>query len=617
MRRIRRTAIILLITMTLLLFAGCTRNALPADSEQDTLKITIGHDSWPLERALQTAFPDINFVFECYRGSNTTEYLRLQLEHNDMGDIFLGTLKYDDETCREHLLDLSGYGFVGNYESSMLNQYDVDGAIYLLPGPILTRTMAYNKTLFKEKGWKAPANHRELVALVTQIREESDLTPIVFGAKGLGYFFTTMTTYAQTVYLADAQWQEWEKNYLAGNVSCKEGFQPGIDMLQELIDAGAYDIEPDLDSWDGGAMDRLISREAAMIAIWGGQSEFVSKTADCTDEFALLPFYNKDGEPFLGTNVGFHMGLAKRLGNAGNGEKLKNAVKVMEWLSTPEGMSSLNAGSAEILPLTAADNLSTAKSYRDVWEANLSGLKAPMLYTGYEDVIVPASEIIRDAMLNGKSLDGLAEHIDEWHREAVFTPEAASLGTISERFSHEQTVQLFADVLYDANLADVAFVSSGGCINEIVNRTGVSGKFYEGNLYVNNITVYLPGPTVNAPVQVMTLTGGQIRDLAENGKILYGAENAVADTEAHASFDYYWAGMEVDRKNGKVRAMYLSDGTEITDNGSYTVAFPSEDYTEALEKTGNPVEQEIGCQDLLKAYLKANSPLVPPERLRP
>lgn len=543
--------------------------------------------------------------------THTTEYLRLQLLHDDTGDIFFGTLKYDDATCQKHLMDLSGYGFVGRYESSILNQYDADGAIYLVPGPVMIRTMVYNKTLFEEKGWQAPTNHKELVNLVKQIRAESSLTPIAFGGKGLGYYFTTMTTYAQAASLADAHWREWEQNYLKGDVSCKKGFQPGIDMLQQLIDADAYDIECDVDHWDDGAMDRLISREAAMMAIWGGQSAFVSKTANCADEFVLFPFYNENGDPFLGTNIGFHIGLAKRLENQGNEKKLENALRVMEWLSTPEGMSYLNAGSADILPLTAADNLATAEIYRTVWEANLSGLKAPMLYTGYEDIMIQTAETIQDAMRNGKSLQGLTDLIDCLHQQAVKTPKALSLGNISECFSHEETVQLMADVLYESGLADIALVSSGGCINGIVNTAGVNGKLYQGELYASNITVCLPGFTANAPLEVMTLTGGQIKDLLENGKILYSGTNEPREIEKYAVFDYYWAGIIVEMTEGKITAVKFPDGRELITNERYTVVFPKGDYTKEVEKIGNPIEQEIGCQDVFKTYLSAHCPVIP------
>lgn len=610
-----KIAACLLLGVLLLPFTGCTGNK-STEPERVSLRITVPHDSWEFENRLKEKFPEIDFEFEYYRGPNTTEYLRLQLQHDDTGDILLGTLKYDEEACREHLLDLSGYGFVGNYESSILNQYDMDGAIYLLPGPIMIRTMAYNKTLFEEKGWQPPSNHGELVALVKQIRAESDLTPMSFGGKGLGYYFTTMTTYAQTAYLADARWKKWEENYLAGKVSCEEGFRDGIEMVQQLIDADAYDIEPDMEYWDGGAMDRLINREAAMITIWGGQSEFVRKTADCTDEFVLFPFYNQDGEAFLGTNIGYHTGLAKRLGEPGNEEKLNSALKVLSWFSTPEGMPNIKAGSADILPLTAADNLETAKIYRDVWETNLSGLKAPMLYTGYEDVMIKSSEMIREAMKDGKSLDGLTDLIDSLHHESLHTPKAASLGNIAERFSCEETVQLMANVIYDSGLADMAIVSMGGRVNDIVNIMGVSGKLYEGDLYDNNITVYMPGADANAPLVIMTLTGRQIRDALENGKMMDIIEVTAKNVKGSSAFDYYWAGADIEMEGGKIKNMFLTDGTEITPDGVYSVAFAKGDYTEELAESGNPIIQNIGCQDLFKKYLKDNSPVTPPEVLR-
>jgi raffinose/stachyose/melibiose transport system substrate-binding protein len=612
MIRIQRITACLLLCLLFLSFGGCEKNE-KAYPKKSSLKITIGQNYRNFEKALKTEFPDINFEFECYLGPNTTEYLRLQLQHDDMGDIFLGTLQYDDETCQEHLLDLSGYGFMENYESSILNQYDVDGAIYLVPGSIKVRTMAYNKTLFAEKGWQAPTNHGELVALVKQIRRESDLTPIAFGGKGLGYYFTTMTTYAQTDYLVNAQGREWEKNYLAGGVSCKEGFQGGIHMLQQLIDADAYDIELDGNHWDSGAMDRLIRREAAMITIWGGQSEFVHKMAESTDEFVLLPFYDETGEPFLGTNICTNIGLAKHLEKAENQEKLESALRVMEWLTTAEGMSTLNTGIADILPLKSKGNIVTAKVYRDIWEANLRGIKAPMLYAGYEDIMIQTSEIIRDAMMNGKSLDGLTDVIDKLHRQALDTPKKASLGAITERFTNEETVQLITNVLYESGLADIALVSMGGCINDVVNKWGVNGKLYEGDLYVSNITVYMPGNATNAPLEVLTLTGEQIRDLLENGKRLSSTENTDKTTPASAVFDYYWAGINAEIQDGKVKTMKLADGTDITADGLYTVIFAQGDYTDDLAKSGNPVTQNIGCQDLFKAYLAANSPIAPPE----
>lgn len=206
MRPIQKAVAFLLMGVTLLHTTACS-GLKKANDSQNTIKITLSPRYTNLESVLETEFPDIRFEFEHYTGPASTEYLRTQLMHNDAGDIFLSTLKFDDITCKEHLMDISGYNFVGNYESSLLNQYDVDGAIYMLPGPVIIRSMVYNKTLFEEKGWQAPSTHGQLVDLVRQIRAESDMTPIAFGAKGLGYYFTTMTTFAQTAYLMDVHGQ--------------------------------------------------------------------------------------------------------------------------------------------------------------------------------------------------------------------------------------------------------------------------------------------------------------------------------------------------------------------------------------------------------------------------
>ena len=175
------------------------------------------------------------------------------------------------------------------------------------------------------------------------------MTPIAFGAKGLGYYFTTMTTFAQTAYLMDVHGQEWEQAYLKGDISCKAGFQPGIDMLQQLIDADAYDIELDSENWDVGAIQRMIDREAAMVAIWGSQENFVDLTEDCTDEFVLFPLSTaRMGTPAperMCPQISDLRSISKSPRTRGSWE---NATRILEWLSSPRMASKCEM--ADILP---------------------------------------------------------------------------------------------------------------------------------------------------------------------------------------------------------------------------------------------------------------------------
>lgn len=117
----------------------------------------------------------------------------------------------------------------------------------------------------------------------------------------------------------------------------------------------------------------------------------------------------------------------------------------------------------------------------------------------------------------------------------------------------------------------------------------------------------------------MTLTGAQIKALAQNGKhaALYEGENRPRRTEseegaiATANFDYYWAGMTVERDKEKIAAITLEDGTVMEDDKTYTVLFAPGDYTEEVAAVGNPVELGYTANELFLEYLQKNSPVSP------
>lgn len=92
--------------------------------DASTIHITSGGQAWwgNMIAGLEAKFPELNFEYEDYTGPNHSQYIHTLLEHEDFGDIYVGTYKISDEECKAHLMDMSGYGFVGNYEESILNQ---------------------------------------------------------------------------------------------------------------------------------------------------------------------------------------------------------------------------------------------------------------------------------------------------------------------------------------------------------------------------------------------------------------------------------------------------------------------------------------------------------------
>lgn len=631
-RKKRFFAFALTLFMTSGLLAGCggekkTESAGLYNGDPDAIQIFIWGNS-DHKDTLVEKFPDIKFDFYEYNGMNITSAMAQVLEQNELGDIYINSLRVTDEVAKEHMMDLSGTTLSSKYESSMLNQYDVDGAIYQLPGSVSIRCILYNKEMFEEHGWKEPGSFDELVALCRQIREETDgITPIVMGGAACGYYFTTMTTYSQCEYLYKPEGAEWAKKYAAGEASAREGFASGFEMMQELIDARAFDYEKNANMWDKELFqERMETGEAAMMFLWGSQDAVATEIEESSNQYGVMPFQNREGVAFLGTTVSYHIGLSKELEKKGNEKKLADALRIMEWLSTGEGIYSItNDTSTSIFPLKDEANPHSFKLYQDLWEENLDCIKAPMLYAGYEDVLVPTGDAIMAAVKENGSLDGIADRMDEIHQEYLKNGAAAvAVGSFERDFTHKETVQLLANVLQEMGDSDISMVSDGSIKGEVSNNTGAHFKFYEGFLEEQQLVCTLPGNIQVAPCVQMTLTGAEIRDLVEKGKqvVMFEGQPQGKNLESREGtvawdyFDYYWAGMKVEMKDGKVVSMTLDNGTGMEDDQTYTVTFAPEDYTDGTAEAGNPVELEYPAKEALRIYMQKHSPVSPVESCR-
>lgn len=595
----RLIAGILTTVITVGIFVGCSNNLRSDDGNTLTMNFCMS-DKEEFVIALQKAFPDIQFEIEHYRGINGSEYCSQILTNGDVPDIYVANNEPSHTNQKEYLLDMSGFEFVSNYHVNVLSQIENDGGVYVLPTSMGLRTMVYNKTLFEEKGWEKATNHRELVALVEQIREESEITPIAFFGKDEEYFFTYMTTLSQCSYLTTTEGKAWEERYLAGEASAEEGFAVGIELLQDLIDANAFDVEKYTHDGDVAVTNKFVKeRDAAMMAVWTGQSYLTDLAEESTDEFALFPFYGaEDGEVFIGTAPGCYFGMSNRLAEKGNEKKLENAIRVMEWICSKQGLPYLRSSEEDICPLAEPVCVSPKGMYQDVWDEHSNGYKAPILYTGYTDIISRSGECIRDAMLNQGSLDGLTQMIDETHQKAL--ENTFNYGEIAEDFTIEETAQLQVNILNSLGIADFAMISVGGSKNGVSSEpTGSNGKLYAGRLTPATINVVTPrGRTVCT----LELTGKQIRELIEKGK----------ETEG-TFFDYFWSGIDVKMKKGKVVSMQI-DGRKVEPQKTYTVAFGKDDYGEDIG--ADAVDTEIVYFDIFQQYILENSPVKVPKVLR-
>lgn len=394
----------------ILIMIGCLLTGCKGNEENDTLTINISNSNYnEFMKALKEEFTHINFEIYSYQGNNSSEFIRSTIVNNDASDIVFTSFMMSDKEQQEYLLDLSGYTFVNTYDIMILNEFDIDGKLYSLPSTVLVRSMAYNKTMFEENGWEKPESHKELVALCKQIRREApDITPIAMSNILPGFSFTTVTTLAQGDYLSTPAGKTWEEKYMASEASVSEGFSQGLSMVEDLVNAGAFDAEKYLDKWDEDIiLGDFADGKAAMMFIWGNQYAVVDLFESSSNEYELMPFYGyREGTETLGIYSSSIWGINKELGKPQNKEKLENAIAVMDWISSAEAQEYLMAGEAEVPTVNDVPADKMAACYSNLWEDCQDSYKAMMLYEGshcIETVEIKGAQLL-SYIRNGKTM---------------------------------------------------------------------------------------------------------------------------------------------------------------------------------------------------------------------
>ena len=171
-----------------LLLSSCTPSQGDADSLNDGLTWVTWNGCDNFINLLKEKYPEIEIDFISYAGGNSTGYSWEQMKADDIPDIFITTQIVDKELAKERLADLSGYEFINEMPTSVLDQVAIDGGVYLLPVSYSMYGIFYNKTLMEEKGWEVPENFAELEALCGEIEEEG-LIPGVAGTLLTGNAF--------------------------------------------------------------------------------------------------------------------------------------------------------------------------------------------------------------------------------------------------------------------------------------------------------------------------------------------------------------------------------------------------------------------------------------------
>ena len=544
--------------------AGCQKADKTSEKQEALTFMAPYMDVDSFIEEVHKTYPEINLEVIPYSGANTTVYLNTILKENDLPDICTLTLYDPDQLdLSDKMLDLSGYAFTDNYVESRLKEVSDDGAIYMLPSAYNCFGITYNKTLLKKHGWTLPQSFAELEQLAKEA-EEAGVQLCLPQIQYPGYGFQYLCNIADTGFLSSLDGRQWQKDYLSGkaNVSDTKAMMDSIEYIRKWKELGM------LDGSKSDPIDDAITREDFIkgntLFMLGSQNGITDSDAT-TDEFGLMPYLSEDGSKNVYIlSVGRYYGLNKRLED--DPEKLEDALKVMEVLSTVEGTSSLypeTSLKASLLPFKDAKADDTY--YGDIAAAINAGNTAPLIYTGWENTLVTTGTKMLEYMQGKAALEEVVKQLDD-DQESVVNNKPEVITTVTKEISQENCAKLIGRCFAEATGSDLALVSlgkwiSGNGLNQ--NNDGVSGKLYEKDITVDDLSAILPTGW-SRTIQTVSLTGKQIQDLYKEGYDAAGTGN---------NYSYVLvspAGLE-DDKTYQVAISGISEKlaaeTEVTDSG--------------------------------------------------
>ncbi|MEG0145123.1 MAG: extracellular solute-binding protein, partial [Clostridia bacterium] len=288
------------------------------------------------EKAVEAALPEIDIVqvgnYSWDRG--VVEY-EARLKNGDLTDVVMTwPLEVGEAYWADNLLELSALPLTGKYMTAMLESIARDGKLYYLPGPAQVRGIVYNKTLFAEKGWQVPTDFDGFVALCHTI-EQSGMRSLQLGLGNAEVLDTAFVGYGYADCFSTPEDRRWLSGYDAGEGSFGDQFAPALQTFQTLIDQDILRKEDLLVHYQ----DRermLFTRKCAMIEDSVLLARMGFDRTGCTDEFALMPFFNPgaDGD-WARLYPVCYIGVDKRLADGKHKEKYDLVMRLLEYISTP------------------------------------------------------------------------------------------------------------------------------------------------------------------------------------------------------------------------------------------------------------------------------------------
>lgn len=474
---------------------------------------------------VKSVYPEINIEIIPYRGANTTQYMYDQLYTGEMPDIYGTTQMF---TCydkyKENLIDLSKYDFTSRYNEARISQYELDGKIYLLPTDYDVIGLVYNASLFEREGWAVPTSFTELEALAPVIQEAGyNLADCATNLPGYGFQY--LCNIGDTAFLRSIDGIRWQRDFLAGNATAVDGLASTLDYIQKWVDIGMLKYS----SPDEAPHEHFKAGNTAFFV--GNIYGWNTRDDGTGDVIKPLPYLSEDGTQnmFISSTVRAY-GLSKKLEEPGNEQKLADALKVMDLLSTDEGMMRImeryETTSARVCSLKDWE-MPESSPYYDYKDFIAEGHIAPLLYAGWENIMVAVGNTFLAYLRGDCTAMDVLTTMDARQAENLSSG-VHVYAAVRERLEVEDLARLTGMVFCEAAGADVALVSLNewkeGVSARQENANGIGGAMMPLDMTEMDIVCWLPTGWYGT-IQTYSFTGAQIKELAQTGYDLNGDGN--------------------------------------------------------------------------------------------
>ena len=525
-------------------------------------------------------YPEVNFEVLPYAGANSTAYMQAQLRSGELPDVYSTSVYTPGQfNSADKLLDLAQYEFTNHYVQARLHEAaSADGAIYMLPNYFHAIGITYNKKILQENGWNLPTSVKEMEELAPKVRKAGYifcLNQLQYPGYGFQYFCNIL----DTGYFNTLEGREWQTRFLNGEATFAgtPEMMENVQMLQRWRDLGLLNNKHSFEKDADTAAEMAKGKTLFML---GSINDFTNYGADPSD-FGLMPYLSKDGDQnifMLSTTR--YTGLNKKLAEPGNEQKLEDALHVMEIISTSEGLAALNGSvpTTALTPLKDSPVVEGTYYSPEVLEQINAGYTAPFIYAGWENMIVPDGNEMLKFIRSEIGLEQLVATLDE-NQKLILDNSSQVITTVTETISTEDCARLVGIVFANASGADLALISMDKWFPENHddgNSNGVSGCLYPLPITSNEITSILPTGW-RGNIELYTLTGKQIRELAETG------------------YNYKGAGLYFPYQ------LVEKDGFVLDENTTYTIVICG--ATDAVREEGNVQDTGILGLTAMEDYL--------------